>query len=113
MSSADFPILVRWCGVPIFHDVKRHGRGTLCSRCERVKRKPWVHPLLKYMKDRGLWKGTIYGGILLCDPCAEKIEIEEAVERMKEDDQRTFNESGIPIEFAERPGAGSSRETGN
>ena len=99
MSSPDFPILVRWCGVPIYHDAKRHGRGTLCSRCERVKQKPWVHPLLKYMKDRGLWKGTIYGGILLCDPCAAKLETEEAVKRVEEADQQAFTESGIPNEF--------------
>ena len=64
-----------------------------------MKKKPWVHPLLKYMKDRGLWKGTIYGGILLCDPCAKKLNTEEETKRVEEAGQHAFNESGIPNEF--------------
>ena len=97
MVSSDFPIIARWGVVPIFHDVKLHGRGTFCRECERVDRKPWVHPLLENLKKEGRWNGTIYGGIVLCDSCAEKIKITESVHGSPSHLQA----SGIPREFHE------------
>ena len=97
MVSTDFPIIARWGVVPIFHDTKLHGRGTYCRACERVDRKPWVHPLLENLKKEGRWNGTIHGGIVLCDSCAANIQITESVNGTPSHLQA----SGIPREFHE------------
>ena len=95
MASTDCPIIARWGVVPIFHDAKRHGRGTLCRECGRVDRKPWVHPLLENLKKEGRWNGTIHGGIILCDACVAHIKTAEAVD----DSLSHLQASGIPREF--------------
>ena len=77
-STREFPIVARFCGVPIFHDVVLHGKGTICRDCGRVDRTPWVHPLLKDLKAQGKWNGAIYGGVVLCDGCAGKMALAEA-----------------------------------
>ena len=97
MDFTKFPIVARFCGVPIFHDVVLHGSGTICRECGRVDRTPWVHPLLKHLKGDGKWKGSIYGGVVLCDGCAEKMALTESAACVA----AHFDASGIPKEFRE------------
>ena len=75
---SDFPILTSAFGIPVRHDVKLHGRGTLCMRCGTVRRKPWKHPMLVALKKMRRWSGTVYGGIIVCDACEPLMAIEMA-----------------------------------
>ena len=93
---ARFPIVALYRGIiPVFHDATLHGKGTLCRECGRVDKTPWVHPILKILKDCGEWKGAIYGGIVVCDGCAEKTATTEAANLAAS----RLAASGIPKEF--------------
>ena len=77
---SNFPILTSAFGIPVRHDAALHGKGTLCMRCGKVKRKPWKHPMLVALKKLRLWSGTVYGGIIVCDACGPLLaaEMEQA-----------------------------------
>ena len=79
-NYSDFPILTSAFGIAVRHDVKRHGKGTLCMRCGTVKRKAWRHPVLVALKRIRRWSGTVYGGIIVCEACEPlmAIELEQA-----------------------------------
>ena len=40
MMGADLPMVARFGSVPIYHDLKRHGRGRLCGTCGKVDNRP-------------------------------------------------------------------------
>ena len=77
-NYSEFPILTLAFGMPVRHDVKLHGKGTMCMRCGKVKRKPWKHPMLVALKKMRRWSGTVYGGIIVCDACEPLMAIEMA-----------------------------------
>ena len=93
---SDFPILTSAFGIVVRHDVKRHGRGTLCMRCGKVNRRPWKHPILVALKKRRRWSGTVYGGCIVCESCEPLMAVEI---KQAHGEPSLLDESGIPPEF--------------
>ena len=94
MASTDFRV-VRFGAFNILHDATKHGKGTICRECGTVKPGPWVNPILTAMKKLGRWKGTIYGGVVVCDGCDRDAALAQAA--TVEADRLAA--TGIPKEF--------------
>ena len=77
------------------YDPERHGRGTCCLRCGAVNRRPWRNPLLVLLKQRGTWKHTVFGGMIVCKACAQLYEDQRRGVEMR----LLFDACGIPPEF--------------
>ena len=108
MNYSSYPILTVAFGTPIHHDVKLHGKGWLCMRCKKVNRTPWKHPMLVALKKRNLWRGSVFGGVIVCEACGPLVNIELAAIGASS----PLDESEIPSEFREATWADFSDRRG-
>ena len=109
-NYSDLPVLTSAFGIAVRHDAALHGKGTVCMRCGKVKRKPWKHPVLVALKQMRRWSGTVYGGIIVCDECEPLVAIE--LEQMDGTPSR-LEASEIPPEFRTSTWDGFSNRGGS